>query len=305
MDSPFLPVIRGIAMPSVGTIRSIALLAMIIVIEASCADEPKAPTTESEVAKRAREELQVCMDHVAPMKLQHAETGAVIERMPNPVLRFGAPMFGNHHGALWVWGKRGRPAAVLEMAQQGNDGFWHHACHCTTDALIKLTMPTGQVWTPKSNSLTFKPLPGAPVPADTPFARMRQMKAFVQKVTAHQLWTWQFGDGSRHELRMLPTPVHRYDDADQQLIDGALFIVAQGTNPEATLFLEAVKPIDSPKPIWQFAVGQTSLAENVVFYEDQEIHHGRAANLEVAVLPTSTYWRLLTKIEEPKAPGAK
>ncbi len=278
---------------------------MMIVIEASCADEPKAPTTESEVAKRAREELQVCMDHVAPMKLQHAETGAVIERVPNPVLRFGAPMFGNHHGALWVWGKRGRPAAELEMAQQGNDGFWHHACHCTTDAPIKLTMPTGQVWTPKSNSLTFKPLPGALVPAETPFARMRQMKAFVQKVTAHQLWTWQFGDGLRHELRMLPTPVHRYDDADQQLIDGALFIVAQGTNPEATLFHEAVKPIDSPKPIWQFAVGQTSLAENVVFYEDQEIHHGRAANLEVAVLPTSTYWRLLTKIEEPKAQGAK
>ncbi len=261
--------------------------------------------SESEVAKRSRDELQVCLDHVAPMKLQYAETGAVIERVPNPVLRFGAPMFGNHHGALWVWGKRGRPVAVLEMCQQMKDGFWHHGCHCTANAPIKLTVPTGQVWTPKSNSLSFKPLPGAPVPAETPAARMRQMKAFVQKVTAHQLWTWPTGDGSRHELRMLPTPVHRYDDADQQVIDGALFIVAQGTNPEATLFLEAVQRTDEAKPIWQFAVGQSSLAENVVFFEDEEIYHGQPVNDEEARIGTSTYWRLLTKIEESKASGDK
>ena len=37
----------------------------------------------------------------------------MIERVPHPILRFGAPMFGNHHGALWIWGTRGRPVAVL------------------------------------------------------------------------------------------------------------------------------------------------------------------------------------------------
>lgn len=269
------------------------------------ADTPVDSIRESETMKRSREELQVCLDHVAPMKLQHAETGTVIERVPNPVLRFGAPMFGNHHGALWVWGQRGRPMAVLEMCQQMQDGFWHHGCHCTTDAPIKLTLPAGQVWTPKSNSLTFKPLPGAPVPAETPAARMRQMKAFVQKVSAHELWTWPTGDGSRHELRMLPTPVHRYDDAEQQLIDGALFIIAQGTNPEATLFLEAVQRVNEPKPIWQFAVGQSSLAEIVVTYADEEIHHGQPVNDDQARIATSTYWRLLTKIEEPKETGDK
>ena len=68
-------------------------------------------------------------------------------------------------------------------------------------------MPTGAAWTSKSSNLAFKPLPGASVPADTPAARLRQMKAFVQKVSAHQLWTWPYGDGSRHELRMLPTPM--------------------------------------------------------------------------------------------------
>ena len=268
-------------------------------------DTSSALTSESESAKRSREELQVCLDHVAPMKLQYAETGAAIERVPNPVLRFGAPMFGNHHGALWIWGQRGRPVAVFEMCQQGKDGLWHQACHATTDTPIKLTMPDGQTWTPKSNNLTFKPLPGAPVPADTPFGRLRQMKGFVQKFSAHQLWTWENGDGSRHELRMLPTPVHRYQDGDRQLIDGALFLIAQDTNPEATLFLEAVQPIDAAKPFWQFAVGQTTLAENVVFYDDDEIHHGKPAMAAECLLNTSSYWRSFSKVKAVKEPGGK
>ena len=268
-------------------------------------EKPTAATSESESAKRSREELQVCLDHVAPMKLQHAETGAVIERVPNPVLRFGAPMFGNHHGALWIWGQRGRPVAVFEMCQQMKDGLWHQACHATTDSPIKLTMPDGQTWTPKSNNLTFQPLPGAPVPADTPYGRLRQMKGFVQKFSAHQLWTWENGDGSRHELRMLPTPVHRYEDRDRQLNDGALFLIAQGTNPEATLFLEAVQPSDAAKPFWQFGVGQTTLAENVVFYEDQEVHHGKPAKADECMLNTSSYWRSFSKVKAVKEQGAE
>ena len=264
------------------------------------ADKPAAPSSDSEEVRRSREELQVCLDHVAPMQLQFAKTGEVLERVAHPVMRFGAPLFGNHHGTLWIWGKRGRPVAVLEFCQQGQDGCWHHGCHSTTDTPLKLTMPTGEVWLPKSSNLTFQPLPGAPVPADSPAARMRQMKAFLQKFSAHQFWTWPHADGSRHELRMLPTPVHRYEDRDQQLIDGALFLIAQGTNPEATLFLEAIKPAEGAKPIWQFAVGQSSLAENVVLYDDQEIHHGRPVNPEEALAASSTYWRVLTKIEKPK-----
>jgi hypothetical protein len=268
-------------------------------------DKPVVLIGESEEAKRSHEELQICLDHVAPMKLQHAETGVVIERVANPVLRFGAPIFGNHHGTLWVWGQRGRPVAVLEMCQQMNDGLWHQACHATTDLPVKLTMSDGQTWTPKASNLKFQPLPGAPVPADTPAARLRQMKTFVQRFSAHQLWTWELGDGSRHELRMLPTPVHRYEDREQHLIDGALFIVAQGTNPEATLFLEAVQPDESAKPIWQFGVGQTSLAENVVFYENKEIHHGRAANHAEAAVGTSSYWRSFAKVKDDKQQEGK
>ena len=77
------------------------------------ADRQTVPISDSEETRRSREELQVCLKHVAPMKLQYLETDAMIERVPHPILRFDAPMFGNNHGALWIWGTRGRPVAVL------------------------------------------------------------------------------------------------------------------------------------------------------------------------------------------------
>ena len=146
--------------------------------------------------------------------------------------------------------------------------------------------------------MKFQPLPNAPPPAETPSAGLRQMKAFLQKFSAHQLWTWREGDGSRHELRMLTTPVHRYEDREQQLIDGALFIIAQGTNPEATLFLEAVNSADGGKPNWQFGIGRTSFAEQIVHYEDQEVYHDPPVKHDEIFNSTNSYWRTKSKLDE-------
>jgi hypothetical protein len=263
--------------------------------------KPVAPATESEEAKRSREELQVSLEQIAPMRMQHTETGAVIERVEHPVLRYASPLWGGHHGTLWVWGKRGRPVAVLEMSLVQKDGLWYRSFHSTTDAPLRLDTPNEKSWTPKSSNVKFQPLPNAPPPADTPSARLRQMKAFAQKFSAHQLWTWREGDGSRHELRMLTTPVHRYEDRDQQLIDGALFIIAQGTNPEATLFLEAVNPIDGGKPIWQFGIGRSSFAEHIVNYEDQEVYHDPPVKYDEIFNSSNSYWRTTANVKDQES----
>ena len=261
-------------------------------------DKPVAPADEPEETKRSSEELKVSLEQVAPMRLRHATTGVEIERVEHPALRYAAPLWGGHHGTLWIWGKRGRPVAVLEMSLVGKEGLWYQSFHSTTDAPLKLDLANGKSWTPKSSNVKFQPLPNAPQPAETPAGRLRQMKAFQQKFSAHQLWTWPEGDGSRHELRLLTTPVHRYEDRDHQLIDGALFIIAQGTNPEATLFLEAVHPVDEAKAFWQFGIGRSSFAEQIVSYEDQEVYHEPPVNYDEIFNSTNSYWRTTSKINE-------
>ncbi len=90
---------------------------------------------------------------------------------------------------------------------------------------------------------------------------------------------------------MLPSAVHRYDDRERGLIDGAIFVFAEGTHPEATLFLEAVQSTDEAKPIWQFAIGRSGAAEMVMFYDDSKVHH--LPQIETFPPPTSSYWRML------------
>ncbi len=169
----------------------------------SAQEKKDSPAKESDEVTLAREQMRLSREQVGLLRLQHAKTGAEIERVENPVLRFRAPLWGGHHGTVWIWGKHGRPVAVLEMLRQPDGLFWSQAFHATTDTPIKLTVTTGQTWTPQSSSLKFQPLPGAPLPADTPAGRIRQMKALAQKFSAHEFWV-TLPNNPRCEPRSFP-----------------------------------------------------------------------------------------------------
>jgi hypothetical protein len=65
------------------------------------------------------------------------------------------------------------------------------------------------------------------------------------------------------ELRLLPTPIYRYEVTDSSangVIDGAVFaFVADGGNPETLLLLEAVR--NGPELFWQYAFSRRSNAK--------------------------------------------
>jgi hypothetical protein len=244
---------------------------------------------KTDSSEDASEYTRISRANTANLRFEDIETRSEIERVENPVFRYTEQVRGPAQGVMWVWGRKGRPVAVLEMIRHRNEDWY--CFHATSDTPIKLSARTGQVWTPKSSDLRFRPLPGAPQPADSPAHRMRQMKEFVQKFTAHEFFT----DG-RHEMRVLPVAVHRYEDQDERLIDGAIFVIAIGTHPEATLFLEAVRPADEGNPIWKFAIGRSGAAEMVVNYDDKEVHH--MPLIETFPPPTNSYWRMVLKGEE-------
>ena len=64
------------------------------------------------------------------------------------------------------------------------------------------------IWSPESPGVEFKDIPGAPAPADTPAARLRQMKVLTDrfKVT---MTGWKPDKSDREELRLLPKPLYR------------------------------------------------------------------------------------------------
>jgi hypothetical protein len=238
------------------------------------------------------EQVKLARAQLALFRVQNLASGEEITRVENPVLRYSDPARGDVDGTLWIWGNQGRPAAVLELFRVRGEpayDFWY-GFHATTAEPFKLTAQSGQTWTPKSSDLSFLPLPATPPPADSSAGRMAQMRSLVRSFSAHEFW-----QKGRHELRLLAAPVHRYEDRERGLIDGALFVIAHGTHPEATLFLEAVQGADKNEPLWQFAIGRSGAAEIVVLYNDKEVHHLPA--IASFPPPTSSYWRMTSKLD--------
>jgi hypothetical protein len=114
-------------------------------------------------------------------------------------------------------------------------------------------------WSPSASVLEFKPIPGAPEPADTPQRRLQQLRAFAKRFGGEELVGKE-----KCELRVLPQPIDRYTPSSTARADGGIFIAAFGTNPEAILFIE------SDGTTWNYAAGRLAGASKISLTIDGE-----------------------------------
>jgi hypothetical protein len=217
-----------------------------------------------------------------------------------PLLVFGDPTRNNESGTLWAWGTSGRPAAFVELYRSdGNQDSWVHAA--TMTAPIRWSLPTGDGRTWRPQEIAWQPIPiTADPPAENERQRLRQMKAIAQQLSGHEFWE---PGNSRYELRLLPQPVHRYSAADQQILDGAVVVLAHGTNPEIIVLLEAVGQADQPAR-WQLVAVPLGSAELVLQYEKQTVWtQPRAPG--ITGQPQDPYWLFVTSMTPTEAPPAE
>ena len=67
----------------------------------------------------------------------------------------------------------------------------------------------------------------------------------------------------------MPQPVYRYASPDEQVLDGALFLFAKGTNPELLLLLEARE--DEDGPAWHFTTARMTIREIEIQHQDEAL----------------------------------
>lgn len=65
------------------------------------------------------------------------------------------------------------------------------------------------------------------------------------------------------DCRLLSQPIDRYQDSE--IADGALFVFANGTNPEIGLFLEATETG------WMYGLARLSAAQTTILLNDKQI----------------------------------
>ena len=214
-----------------------------------------------------------------PIYVKEAETYSIaiesdpkkgLELKKEPVFEWLNPARSDQQGAVFLWLRDGRPAALACIFSHPEDKRTGrkimHELHALDPEKLVVKRDEYNQWKPEAG-LARKELPDAGAPAETTGARLLQMRKLAQEFTGHSIDR----DAKKWDLRLLPTPLYRYPSAKTGVIDGALFALVStaGTDPEVLLVIEARE--DKGKMRWEYACGRFSDWELHVLRKDQEV----------------------------------
>lgn len=130
---------------------------------------------------------------------------------------------------------------------------------------IRVSWPNASAYQSREPGAKFKPVPDAPAPAEAKTERDGQMRAIARR------FSFDSNSGTkRYHLRLLPRPILQYSDKDKDIVAGAIFGFATGTNPNALLLVEASSNgRDSPQ--WQYAGIQMTNRGLELKHQDVEV----------------------------------
>src|SRR5262249_24660053 len=174
--------------------------------------------------------------------------------LETPLLRWTNPVEDATDGAVFTWiSGDGRPLAMACLYEfPGRKRVDHEFVSLSPERLTAVRQ--GHiVWTPDTNSVRFQQLPGqVEPPAARAAQRLTQMRNITQRFSA-SVDIWQRG---KTVLRVLPKPLYRFGKEEGAVLDGAVFWLTQGTDPEILLLLEA-RP-DGEGRTWHYAAARMS-----------------------------------------------
>lgn len=245
-----------------------ALCLSLVLLAQSGADAP------GDAARAARlPPLQAILDGTTMEAITPA--GRVkVEPIPDPIYRYDDPARLYADGAIWAWMQSARPVALMTLTtMRESDGSTSRKCEMVSLASVPLSasIPPDWAWEPAGPGLVRLPIPTAPAPARDEVLRLRQMKEQARRFGASEFFapTKQAAIG-RYELRLLPQPVLRYAAPGSGVIDGAIFFLAYGTNPEVAIQIEASGE-GSSAPIWSYGLARIARAELHVTLDNGEV----------------------------------
>jgi hypothetical protein len=169
-----------------------------------------------------------------------SESSRTLGLRREPIFEWLNPVRRDTHGAIFVWLRDGRPAALGNIFSHPPDRppgrqIRHELLVLDPEKLLVKRDGYNQ-WNPQAG-LSRKELSESGMPATSRRTRLVQMRRLAQEFTGQSIDY----DGKRWEPRLLPAPLYRYPEAKNGVVDGALFALMStaGTDPEVLLLIEA------------------------------------------------------------------
>jgi hypothetical protein len=165
---------------------------------------------------------------------------------------------------VWRLGAEGRPTALVTTeVYQAPDGsrVMSYEFLSLSEKKFSLKHKTEKVrWDATASGLELRDLPEAPKPAATAAARLTQMRQLARRFAAKETYHKE-----KVECRLIAQPIDRYRSEAQKVTDGAIFALANGTNPEIGIVIET----DGER--WRYGVLRLSSAESSVTLDGKEV----------------------------------
>ena len=189
-----------------------------------------------------------------------------------PLFRYSDQPRGFVDATLWGWGSKGRPL-VLSKAEMGitpgRQPFWQFCVASLADGPLEIKLVSGRRFVVKKPGLVLRPLENAPEPAEKPAERLRQMKALIARFTGTIHVDGK--DSLKQEMRLLPSPMHRYADRESGLRDGVIFaLTTNGTNPDMLILIE-LRGEKGAEPAWHYGIVKMTYAEVHIRLDKSEV----------------------------------
>lgn len=239
--------------------KPLALLIAPLVCLAARADDP--PPDREKPLGPLREQYQLAAKKYEFFLDKDKKKPLTLE--PKPVFSWSND--DDWSGDVFAWTAGGRPrvlGCILSGPGKDSRPAFHEFAALSSDPLGPAQMTAKYEWTPAA--VEFRKIDGAP--AATPAGRLTQMRAAARDLSA-----WMEADG-KWELRLLPQPLMRYQPADGDVIDGALFcwVWTKGTDPEVIVAVECHRTADKALE-WRLAPVRFSNRELWLKSGDREL----------------------------------
>ncbi len=165
---------------------------------------------------------------------------------------------------VWRVGTEGRPTALVTLEIYRAPNGTHVLSYeflSLTEAKFALKHKTEDVrWDATASGLSFKELPDSPKPASTAAARLVQMRQHARRFGSKETFNKE-----TVECRLISQPIDRYQSDAEKIVDGAIFALANGTNPETGIVLE------SDGEHWRYGILRLSTAEATVTLDGKQV----------------------------------
>jgi hypothetical protein len=143
-----------------------------------------------------------------------------------------------------------------------------HDFHSLAEVPLSGSLHGKPVWTAEEAGLKFVAVPDAAVPAANEVQRRLQLGKLASEFSCVARYR---NAPSDTQLRLLPRPTHSYAAPKQGILEGGLFAIARGTDPEMFLLIEA-RGKDAATARWRYAVAPMSnLAELRLRHQNRQV----------------------------------